>query len=417
MRPVPGVRLTVICRESRTPYSGMLPGYVAGHYGFDEVHIDLRRLAHFAGARFYRDEAIGLDRDARKVLCASRPPVSYDLLSINIGSTPRMDDVAGAAELAVPVKPISAFNERWLELRERIRSAAAKPASRWSGGGAGGVELALAMQYRLRNELRAAGRNPDDLVVHLLSGEPDILPTHNARVRKAFSRVLAERGITVHRGSRVTEVAPGRLRIADGSTLDADDVVWVTRASGAPWLRGTGLALDDERLHSRHRDAADRDRRQCVRRRRHRQHGRTPAGKGGRVCGPARTAAGRRTCAARSQGQPLAAYRPQKRWLALISTGDQYAVASRGALGFEGRWVWRWKDWIDRRFMARYSELPAMPEAARAHAAVDPPRQRTNRAGDLGDRHALRRLRRQGGRLGASRARSAACGRSSATTC
>jgi selenide,water dikinase len=368
MRPVPGVRLTVICRESRTPYSGMLPGYVAGHYSFDEVHIDLRRLAHFAGARFYRDDAVGLDRDARKVLCANRPPVAYDLLSINIGSTPRMDDVTGAAELAVPVKPISAFNERWLELRERIRKRGGTTRIAVVGGGAGGVEMALAMQHRLRNELSAAGRNPDDLVVHLLSAEPDILPTHNARVRKAFARVLAERGITVHRSSRVTEVATGRLRIADGATLDADDVVWVTRAGGAPWLRGTGLELDDSgfiRVTATLQTVSDANV--------------FAAGDIASLAGHSLEKAG--VFAVRQgrpladnlrravQGKPRAAYRPQKRWLALISTGDQYAVASRGVLGFEGRWVWRWKDWIDRRFMAMYAELPAMAEAQRAQPA------------------------------------------------
>ena len=82
MRPVPGVRLTLVCTDVHTPYSGMLPGYIAGLYGYDDVHIDLGRLAAFAGARLYRDEVIGLDREAGRGLCRHRPPVPYDLASI-----------------------------------------------------------------------------------------------------------------------------------------------------------------------------------------------------------------------------------------------------------------------------------------------------------------------------------------------
>ncbi|HRD90870.1 MAG TPA: FAD-dependent oxidoreductase, partial [Accumulibacter sp.] len=160
MRPEPGVRLTVICTDTHTPYSGMLPGYIAGHYRFDEVHIDLRRLAEFAGARYFRDEVTGLDRAQRKVLCRSRPPVAYDRLSINIGSMPAVDRVEGAAEHAIPVKPIRRFNERWLALLERVRRHAGQTTIALVGAGAGGVELTLAMQYRLRGELRALGRDP-----------------------------------------------------------------------------------------------------------------------------------------------------------------------------------------------------------------------------------------------------------------
>jgi len=121
MRPQPGVRLNLICSDSHTPYSGMLPGYIAGHYGYDEVHIDLDRLCVFAGARMFRAEAIGIDRAAQRVLCRDRPPIAYDLLSINIGSTPQMQQVAGAEKYAVPVKPIRQFNQRWLALLERVR--------------------------------------------------------------------------------------------------------------------------------------------------------------------------------------------------------------------------------------------------------------------------------------------------------
>jgi len=114
MKPVPGVRLTVICRDTHTPYSGMLPGYIAGHYEYDEVHIDLRKLAEFAGARFFSNSVVALDRARKKIVCDGRPPVAYDVCSINIGSTPQVSRVEGAGEHAVPVKPINQFNDRWL---------------------------------------------------------------------------------------------------------------------------------------------------------------------------------------------------------------------------------------------------------------------------------------------------------------
>src|SRR4051794_3605373 len=105
IRPEPGVRVTLITRDLETPYSGMLPGYVAGQYSFAECHIDLLRLARFAGARLIHDEAVGLDRAARLVLCRSPPPVRHDLMSIDIRSPPPPRGGAGGPRDAAPGKP------------------------------------------------------------------------------------------------------------------------------------------------------------------------------------------------------------------------------------------------------------------------------------------------------------------------
>ncbi len=360
MRPVPGVRITLICTDAHTPYSGMLPGYVAGHYGYDDVHIDLSRLAQFAGARFLRAEAIGLERANRRVLLRDRPPLRYDLLSINIGSTPQVDAVPGARAYAVAVKPIFQFNQRWLALRARIQDHVGPATIAVVGGGAGGVELTLAMQLRLCAVLREQGRDPDDLKFHLFTADAVLLPTHNAAVQRRFADTLRGRGVHVHPAAAVTEVREGRLRTQGGQWFDADEIVWVTQAGGAAWLQGTGLALD-ERGFIRVNDALQ------------------------SVSDPQVFAAGdvasmdhhrleKAGVFAVRMAKPLARnlrlalahralvpYRPQRRWLALISTGDRYAVASRGALWFAGAWVWRWKDWIDRRFMRRFSEFPSMP--------------------------------------------------------
>ena len=362
MNPLPGARLTVICTDTDTPYSGMLPGYIAGHYSFDDVHIDLRRLAEFAGARYYRDEVVGIDRAARKVLCRNRPPVPYDALSINIGSTPQLARVAGAAEHAIPVKPIRRFNERWLALLERVCKHPGATTIAVVGAGAGGVELTLAMQYRLRNELQALGRDPDELSFHLFSADPQILATHNVRVRQAFEKVLVERGVVVHRSAEVTQVAERQLQTRSGEVLEADEIIWVTQAGGAAWLRDTGLALDDKgfvRVLDTLQTETDPlifaagDCAAMI------DHPLEKAGVFAVRMGKPLTENLRRTVLRQS----LIHYRPQQRWLALISTGDQHAVASRGNFYARGDLVWRWKDWIDRRFMRKFTELSALPMA------------------------------------------------------
>ncbi len=369
--PQPNVRLTLICTDMQTPYSGMLPGYVAGHYRHDEVHIDLPRLAAFAGAALRHDAVIGLDRNMRHVLCRSSPPIHYDFLSINIGSTPQVARVPGAFEHSVPVKPIAQFNQRWLALLERVRSHTGTTTIAVVGGGAGGVELLLAMQYRLRKELRALGRSPDDLHFHLVTQGADIMPTHNAGVRWRFRSVLAARGVKLHVDTDVCEVEMNRLRAVDGTVVDADEIIWVTQAGGAAWLPATGLKLDDggfievnDELQSVSdpRIFAAGDIAAMV------NHRLEKAG----VFAVRQAKPLTDNLRASVLGQPLRRYRPQRKWLALISTGDRHAVASRGAIRFAGDWVWRWKDWIDRRFMRRFGDLPGLPPASESESLADP---------------------------------------------
>ncbi len=386
MKPEPGVRITVICTDIDTPYSGMLPGYISGHYTFDEVHIDLGRLCAFAGARLVHDAVVGIDRKTQHVICQNRPAVPYDLLSINIGSTPQMRQVDGAQTLAVPVKPIAQFNQRWLALLDKARQW---PAHRGPmtiavvGAGAGGVELVLSMQYRLRHELKALGRNPEDLKFVLLTSGENILPTHNPGVRARFAKVLQERNVAVHTQAEVVQVSPGCLHTRDGRTFDADETMWVTQAGGPEWLQSTGLALDKNGFILVHPQLqtlndplvfAAGDIASFVER---------PLEKAGvfavRMAKPLAENLRRSL-----RGLPLRAYDPQRQWLALISTGNRYAVASRGGWDFAGDWVWRWKDRIDREFMRRFTEFPDM--RAQTHGpiqAMDHLREATRTMGQL----------------------------------
>ena len=359
MTPLPGVRLTLICRDLQAPYSGMLPGFIAGHYTFDEAHIDLGPLARFAGARFFHAEVTGLDPVNKLVRCQGRPDVPYDLLSINIGSAPVTVSVPGATEHAVPVKPIDGFIANWERLTERVLSHDGTTRIGVVGAGAGGVELALAVQYRLRKLLEAEGRDLGALEFHLFSDTDDILVTHNRFVRAKYRRIMQERGVRLHLGQAVTEVGPGKLSRADGETFALDEILWVTMAGAQAWLRDTGLALDArgfiqvaDTLESVSHPGvfAAGDVASVV------DHPRPKSGVFAVRQGPPLARNLRRAL----QGRPAKPFRPQSEFLSLISTGDKYAVASRSWWALEGRWVWTWKDWIDRRFMDKYNDLPEM---------------------------------------------------------
>jgi selenide,water dikinase len=379
MKPIPGVRLTLLSREVHTPYSGMLPGLIAGHYGFDDAHIDTGPLARFAGARLYQDEAVDLDLAGRHVICRRRPPVPYDLLSLNIGSTPNTADVPGASEHAIPVKPIDGFLPRFEALQARVLARKGRTAVALVGAGAGGVELLLAVEHRLRQAVARAAFEASGLSFVLVSDVPDILPSFPAAFRARFHAILAARGIAVITGAPVTRVEAGRLMLAGYGPLAADEILWTTQAAPARWLAKAGLPLDprgflrvDQTLRVVGRDDVF-------------AAGDTIAFSGRELpksgvyavrAGPTLAENIRRTLTGRS----LRRFRPQREALYLISTGGRHAVGTRNGLVVEGDWVWRWKDWIDRRFMRKFNELPEMTPAP---AVALPP---------LADREALKEI-------------------------
>ena len=367
MNPVAGVRLTLITRQVHTPYSGMLPGLVAGHYEFDDAHIDTGPLSRFAGARLYQSEVIGFDLAGRRVLCSDRPPVAYDVLSIDIGSTPSAFDLPGVSDHAIPVKPIDQFISRFEAARQRILASHGRARIVIVGGGAAGVELTLALHQRLRRDVAAAGLDPNGLSFDLITAGCSIVPVLPAGARSTLERIVAERGIRLHTDVRVTAINAQRLQLSRGEAIEFDAIFWTTQAAAAPWLKSTDLTLDasgfisiDDTLQSVSHpgvfaagDVASMT-----------NHNLPKSGVYAVRQGRYLADNLRRLVA----GKPLLRYRPQRAALYLISTGERYAVGARSGVSFAGAWAWRWKDRIDRRFMAKFNILPEMHTAEPAAA-------------------------------------------------
>ena len=354
MQPLPGVRLTLITEAVDTAYSGMLPGHVAGFYSRDECHIDLRTLTKSAQAQLHIDRVTGLDLENQQVLCATRPPVAFDLLSIDIGSTPATTSVPGAAEYAIAAKPVAQFLAQWNELCIACKSSQEPISLGIVCGGAGGVELALAMQSRLQQCGRPSG---SFLQVHLFQRDAELMPAYNPWVRRRLQKILTSRGIHLHLQETVCEIQPHKVKCESGLTVECDRLFWVTQASAPDWLQASGLGVDTNGF------IRVQDTLQSV------SHPHIfAAGDVATMVNHPRPKAG---VFAVRQGKPLFVnlqqtllgkslqpYKPQKQYLSLIGTADRAAIASWGPFGLgPSRLLWRWKGRIDRQFMARFDNL------------------------------------------------------------
>jgi pyridine nucleotide-disulfide oxidoreductase family protein len=349
-RPEPGLSVTLVTDRAMTPYSGMLPGHVAGFYARDEMHIDLVRLARVTGTALVEAPAIGLDRKGKRLFARNAAPIPYDTLSLNVGITPDLSGIAGAERFGIAVKPIGGFLARL----EGLLAQAGRPDGARRivivGGGPAGVELAFALRTRLA-DAPAEGR---PFWIGIVSAE-GVAPSLNAGVRRRIRAALVRRRIAVVEGFRAVEVNGEGVRAADGRFIAADAVLISTAARAPSWLSETDLPLaadgsvktartlaviDDDSVFAVGDCAVVVD---------------DPRAKAGVFAvrqGPPLTDNLRRRVA----GQAPLPHAAQRAYLAILMTGDGSAIAGRGAwLAFEGRWVWRWKDWIDRRFMARFN--------------------------------------------------------------
>lgn len=340
-----GLKVMLVSPFERQLYSGMLPGFVAGHYAIDEIAIPLAPLAQAAGVDFVRAAAVGLDAEARTVRLDDGRVARYDLLSLDVGSAPPRELMPGAREHAAFVRPIEHFVQRLDGLVALAHSRALDVVV--IGGGAAGFELVLALQHRLVREGEERTR------FSLVTGGPPPLAAYPAAVVRRGQRALARHRVTVFDDACVA-VEARHVVLARGARLACD--LAVVAIGGAPpgWLAASGLQLctggfvaTGPTLQSLSHPQVFAVGDVCTRL--DAPHPRS--GVYAVRAGPPLAANLRRA----AEGRSLRVHRPQARTLNLLSCGERYAIASWNGWSTEGAWVWRWKDRIDRGFIARYA--------------------------------------------------------------
>lgn len=349
MKPLTDFRVTLISSDAMTPYSGMLPGLIAGHYTFEDCHIDLRMLCQWAGIKFIHSEAARIDTSEKQIECQDKLSLHYDVLSINVGSRPALQSIPGAISFGFPVKPVKQFHQHWQQWLTTKQQSNQLQRIVVVGGGAAGIEILLALRYRLVNmtSIRA------DFT--LICADSCILNSHNKKVRDFFLRLLQTLGVKLIQGKHVISAAKHQLILDDHTRHDYDFLAWAIHAEAQPWLGKSGLACDshgfiqvDEYLRSiSHPNifaAGD-----CA------AFKPTPLPKAGVYAvrqGPFLA----KNISAQLVGHGhLHSYKPQRYFLSLLTTGERHAVASRGVFFAHGKWVWLWKNYIDRSFIASFN--------------------------------------------------------------
>ena len=342
------VELVLVTPSSQLRYSAMLPGWVAGHYALPALTIDLGLLARAARARLILAQVQKLDLTNRIALTDDGNAIDFDVLSIATGAASSVDAISGARQHAIALRPFEDFIPGWERIVRTAEAASSAFQLTVLGAGAAGVEIALSAAFRARM-MRLPMR------VHLLTGGVPILPGHSERARLLMHATLASAGIhlvddAAHRVDRDAVVTHDQRRIA------SDAILVATGLSMPAWLRGTQLALDERGFitvnshlqsisHSFVFAAGDAA-----------TLTESPRPKSGVYAVRAAKPLAINLISAIT-GKPLDTFSPQRQALYLISTGSKHAIASWGQWTFAGRWVWRWKNSIDRDYIAQFSRL------------------------------------------------------------
>ncbi|MGB0126104.1 MAG: FAD-dependent oxidoreductase [Rhodocyclaceae bacterium] len=360
--PLPGVELVLVTPTQLAPYSGMMPGVIAGHYRYDQGCVDLKPLCDAAGCHLFLTRAESVDATARQVVCADGRSLDYDVLSLDTGSTPGTSGLPGVEEYAHPVKPIDRFVADLNFYCARL--APDRPGHvAVVGAGASGCEVLLALQYRIEKLSAALRAGVVDFT--LISDEPSPLSGLPESAQRRMARLLEQSGTRLILDTPAVGASAGAVIMGDGREIEADFIAWATGTSAPDWPRAAGLQCDEEGFVLINASL------QSV------SHASVfAAGDIATMVGQPRPKAG--VYAVRA-GPPLAhnlraaltseafsEYLPQERAVALISTGEKNAIGVWGPLCWEGEWVWSVKDRIDRRFIERFSAANAVAAAPAA---------------------------------------------------
>lgn len=379
MNPIGGLRITLISDQTHSPYSGMIPGFLAGYYSYEECHFDLRRICEELGQRFIKARIIGIDTHRKTVQLENRAEIRYDCAAINVGIQPRsIENISKeAAAKLIPLKPISRFIAHWQRLLADLAAYRGDEPLRLAvvGAGASGVEIAIILKMLIT-------QNRWNAQVSLIHRHEFLVSAKDLRAQRRLVKTFAELGVKVLQNTEVLEVHENGLLLKDDKGLvrseDFYRTLIATQAAAPDWFESSGLAVDQEgfvkvsgELQVENADAlfAAGD---CI------HFSPSPLKKAGVYAVRQGMVLEHNIRAFFTRKSALKAFHPKKHVLSLITIGDRQALVHQDDASIL-RWMWpsllwRVKDQIDRRFMRRFQAETFSVKPASFHKAMPKPK-------------------------------------------
>lgn len=352
-----GWRVTLVTPQPAFHYSGMLPAIIAGAVAPDSAEIPVAHIAAAAGIDVQLASIASLDAPGRRVTMDDGRTLAFDLLSLDVGSVAAATNVPGVQVHAWPMRPFSsalALLTRLDAVIDAHRPNDVVPVA-VVGGGAAGVEIALALRARI---LRAR-LVPVVTMIDPLMGDGLPLPGAGPAFRMRAAHALVSRDVHLQ-AVGVREVTGDGVVLDDPAVTLVPSVAtaWVTGAASHPWLADSGLPCDARGFPlasaqlTLAADASLFGAGDCVTLR---DHPDTP--KAGVHAVRMAPVLALNVHAVMQRGAPMASFHPQRSFLALLSTSDGAAVLSWKGIALESRWAQHLKSFIDERYLRRYRML------------------------------------------------------------
>lgn len=332
-------QVTLVSPSRYQYYSGMFSGYIEGLYSEEEIRIDLKKLCERAKITFIQHKAERLDPANNLVFLDNGDSIYYDLISFNIGS---FTNTPANINDGMTIKPNHVLPKIVQSLKHSEHPVIV-------GGGASGIELSLSLQaYRNTR----GQKHPVTLI-----SQSQLLNQYSSKISKQMVRIISKKNIVLSCHTKVISIHDQTVKTSSGVHIPYTSLLWLTGPKASPIFKLSNLQTDEKGFlsvrdtlqstsHSNIFGAGD-----CVTIKHY-----PKLAKNGLYAIRQAPLLWNNIINYLKQ-KPLEPFQPQKRFLAIISTGNKEGFLIYAPFASHGRWQWKLKQYIDQSFIRSYQAL------------------------------------------------------------